>query len=188
MMSLLLSACASNGTTLEYQADNTNPAPWQAVTPTLTSVTPHLALEMLRNAEYHSEIAKTFRLVDGVYYLTPMPGESPDDWYIRIDEPMAFGDINADELEDAVVTLKSRSGGTGVIRCLAAVVNQNGQPYNAATRCLGDRERVESLTIQAGTIIVEVLTHGPSDGSCCPSLRAIRKYRLAEDELIQVSE
>ena len=157
-----------------------------AILATTTTSVPALRLEVLKNAEYHSAMKETFQLVDGIYYLTPLPGESRNDWYIKLDQPIAFGDVNGDGADDAVVTLTSRGGGTGVWHCLAVVVNHGGQPWNVATQCLGDRDRIAAIRItDDGVIIADVVIHGPGDGACCPSVETTWRYRLVGTELVK---
>ena len=184
-MSLVLFACMSNLTMPEQANEGT--VLTSESTPLSTAALPvqELSLEALKNAEYHLGI-ETFRLVDGIHYLTPLPGESRNDWHIKIDQPIAFGDVNGDGANDAAVTLKSRSGGTGVWRCIAVVVNHGGQPLNIATQCLGDRDRITAIRItDDGVIIADVVIHGPGDAACCPSIETTWRYRLVGTELLK---
>jgi hypothetical protein len=43
---------------------------------------------------------------------------------------------------------------------------------------LGDRVQIKSLTIQSGAIIVDLMTHGPKDSLCCPTMEVVRTYLL----------
>jgi hypothetical protein len=148
---------------------------------------PELTLEALKDAEYRSGGGGFIKLTDGIYYPTPTSGESQEDWFIGLSEPIAFGDLNDDGVEDAVVILRSRYGGTGVFKELAIVINRDGKPYNVATRFLGDRVIVNAISIQSGEISVELITHGPNDGFCCPSMEETWRFRLSEDELLPLS-
>jgi hypothetical protein len=152
-----------------------------------------LTLDMLKNAEYHSAVLlETIRLENGIYYLPlpPLPpGESQNNWFItmRSDDLIVFGDINADGIEDAAVILYSQRGGTGRFVELAAVVNQNGEPYNIASVSLGDREIVNSVNIQNGEIILDMIVHGPTDPLLSGSLKAILKFKLSGMELVKLA-
>ena len=173
MVCLLISACA------QPNANGTTP-------PSATVTYPPLAAETLRNANYHgSNLPGSFHLVNGLYQLPPLPGESQDDYFIRLVDPIAFGDLNSDGLPDAAVILQSRAGGTGVFSDLAAVLNQNGKPLNIATVDLGDRVLVNDAIIQDGEIVLDMMIHGPNEGLCCASLRATWKFRLSGRDLVQ---
>ena len=67
---------------------------------------PALTLDSLKNARYHSPNWGDFQLVSGVFHRPPSaPGESPEANLTQLIEPVAYGDLNADGLEDAVVFL-----------------------------------------------------------------------------------
>ena len=60
---------------------------------------------------------------------------------------------------------------------------RQGQPRHVASALLGDRVRIESLAIQAGRIIVQLIGHGPGDGACCPTHEQTLAFQLAGDTL-----
>ena len=62
-------------------------------------------------------------------------------------------------------------------------LNEGGQPQHVASAHLGDRVRIEALTIQDGQIVVQLIGHGPDDPLCCPSQRVTRVFRLVGDTL-----
>jgi heat shock protein HslJ len=102
-------------------------------------------------------------------------------------EPYAFGDLDGNNLEDAVVLLVESSGGSGSFVYLAAVLNLSGEPLNLATQLLSDRARVQALSVADGIVTVDMVAHGPEDPMCCPSQRVIETYELQGDELVQLS-
>ncbi len=141
-----------------------------------------LTLEMLKNAEYHLPDEGSYQLVDGIHYLTPtIPGEPPKHWSVRLMEPMAFGDINGDGVEDAAVVIATRYGGTGIFEYLAVVLNVDGQPHNADSAPLGDRTIINTISIEPGRVHVDVITHDPKDGLTQPE---IWTFELNGNELI----
>jgi heat shock protein HslJ len=102
-------------------------------------------------------------------------------------EPYAFGDLNGDGLEDAVVLLVESSGGSGSFVYMAALLNQSGNAFNIATQFLSDRARVEALAIAEGVITLEMVAHGPEDPMCCPSQQVIETWELQGGTLAQLS-
>lgn len=91
-LSQVLIACVSSSTEPAQEMQT-------AVSPLVSApVTPirELSLEMLKNTYYKSEFG-SFQLVDGIRHLTPFPGESPEDWYVKLEPPIAFGDVNDDQ-------------------------------------------------------------------------------------------
>jgi hypothetical protein len=146
-----------------------------------------LTLAALSNAEYHSPDWGTFRLTNGLYERPPLnPGEASSAYTTRLLEPVAFGDLNGDGAQDAVVGLGTQSGGTGHFVELAAVLNRDGSPQNADTLPLGDRVVIEQASIQDGIITLNMRVHGPNDGLCCPSQLETWQFLLQGDQVIRV--
>ena len=105
-----------------------------------------LTVEILRNAEY--------QWVDWPTSLEPAPGgkakltdgrfvtlvpEARHVYYLELMDRVAFGDLNGDGIDDAVVFLRANGGGgnhEGLY--LTAVVNEQGQPRHVDSRYLGD--------------------------------------------------
>ncbi len=103
----------------------------------------------------------------------------------------AFGDLNGDGVEDALVVLATNTGGSGTFFDLIALLNQAGQPIQVANTSLGDRQVINSLRIDntpaiKGQIILDYLTQGPKDGLCCPSQHMLSTYKL-EGGLLSLS-
>jgi len=148
-----------------------------------------LTLEMLRNAQYQTDTytpSETIQLKNGIYFRTPPFPEQSSDWFTQLAGPIDFGDLNFDNIEDAIVILKSRSGGTGVTVELAAVINDNGKPRNVSTIILGDRVQVESMNITSGIVTLNMLIQGPNDGLCCPTLPVIWSWKLINNDLVRL--
>jgi len=141
---------------------------------------------VLLNSTYRSPDWGEFQLADGIYYRTPPnPQESPEIYTTRFQGPIFYGDINADGLEDALVILSTQNGGSGHFIELAAVLDQNGSPYNVATISLGDRVVVESGKVENGTIVLNMRVQGPNDGLCCPSQAVIWNLVLNGSQLMK---
>jgi hypothetical protein len=148
-----------------------------------------LTVESLKNAKYNSIFWKneTIKLKDGSYTR-----EHPDSVSVGhlgiFDDKILFGDLNGDGEKDAVIILDSSFGGTGHFYELAVVVNKNGEPLQIASEDLGDRSIINSLEINDGKIIIDIIIHGPGDGGCCPTLRKIFEYELQNDKLIKTMD
>lgn len=155
-----------------------------------------LTIEKLKNAEYitiegGSNEGK-ITLKNGIAYLSiigkggePISGEG---YHIKIEseEKIAFGDLNNDNIKDAAVILVSRFGGTGSFKELAVVINNNGKPHNINSKSLGDRTVINSVKIKDSKIILDIITHGPKDALCCPTLQKTIKLELRGNELIEL--
>ncbi|MBT8462613.1 MAG: hypothetical protein KJO44_08855 [Gemmatimonadetes bacterium] len=97
----------------------------------------------------------------------------------------AAGDLDGDGAPDAAVLLATTTGGSGTFHDLAAVLNRDGEPENAATFFLGDRVTVERIRIIGGEIQLDLVMHGPADPMCCPSVQATRRFRLVAGDLVE---
>jgi hypothetical protein len=145
-------------------------------------------LDLLRNAVVQSNAIKSGKIqlvngkaevdVDEVHLVVELVG------------PVTFGDLNGDGLNDAVTVLSTMTGGTGVFIDLALFINEKGKLVHVSSADLGDRIKVESVTItSARQVQVRMVTHGPNDGLCCPTMRVTKTYGLQDSRLVeQVSE
>jgi hypothetical protein len=118
-----------------------------------------------------------YTLVDGHYREAP-PGSATAIVDVTL-ETWAVGDLNADGVQDAAVVLVNSPGGSGVFKYLEAVVASGGALENSASIPLGDRVKIDGLSIaDDGAVVLDVVTHGPTDPMCCPTQAATWTYRL----------
>jgi hypothetical protein len=182
---LLLVACvpAAPPTVVPPGTERPTPTPTPRPSPTPTPPPARLTLEALKNAEYMSPMDPQVkvRLSNGVY-VAPSPAGPR---ITLLEETVRFGDLNGDGREDAALVLNSDTGGTGQFRTLVAVLDQGGVPVHVASASLGDRVRITSITVQGGTITVDLVTHGPQDPLCCPTLQKVVRYRLVGGQLVE---
>ncbi len=143
--------------------------------------------DAVRNADFDSSWAAFghARLSDGIYKEKFNP-DSPTEIVIRSDL-IVMGDLDGDGVADAAVLLISNPGQSGTFYDLAAVINDRGIPRHIDTVHLGDRVKVKSISIQSGTIRVEMLAHGPKDPLCCPTVEVTRTYKLDAHKLARVN-
>jgi predicted small lipoprotein YifL len=149
---------------------------------------PPLTVEMLKNAEYKSEwpAEGVAKLTDGEYQEEIVPGAASKLIIVVYPDMHAFGDLNGDGVDDAAVVLATSGGGSGTFISLEAVLNDQGRPKHVATASLGDRAQIKSVAIESGEITVDMVTHGPEDPMCCPTLEVTQKYKLEGDTLVQL--
>ena len=177
-----------NGPQGLQQRLNAERLPWEPALPAPTA-TQRLTLEQLRNAEYRLPLLgdqdTPIRLVDGMGTLVYGEGATERETVGLIDDGVAFGDLDGDGNADAAVAVYTSGGGSGTFIYLVAVLDRDGAPSQAARAYLGDRVRVESLSISDGQVRAQILAHGPQDGLCCPSLRTTGTFTLRGDRLVQ---
>jgi len=124
------------------------------------------------------------KLGDGTYKEKIAP-DSAAELVIKLSGKMAFGDLNGDGGEDAAVILVSDPGGSGTFYDLAAVINSNGKAKHTDSVFLGDRVKVEDISIRTGQIVVTIVTHQRTDPLYCPSLEVEQKYALQGNALVR---
>jgi hypothetical protein len=183
VLSLLLSGCSIS------TATQTVPQPvliTLVATPVLTAPdTSVLALDALKNMTSQLPASgRTVTFVNGQFSdkTTNNPLEAAlTDFY-------AFGDLNADGLDDAAVIVWENTGGSGVFESLLLVLNQpGGIPLQTDAFPLGDRVKINDISIDnSGTqkkINVDMLTHGPNDALCCPTVPVTATFMVTKSGL-----
>ncbi|MFO7635394.1 MAG: META domain-containing protein, partial [Caldilinea sp.] len=158
----------------------------QSVTPAFT-VNP-LAPSSLANMEVKSELTAdgVALLVNGVYTEPVAPGSATVTEIQLLPAPIAYGELDGQDA--AAVLLAENGGGSGTFINLAAIVDQDGAPVHVASAPLGDRVEVQRLEIADNQITLLMLTQGPDDPMCCPSLAVIQVYELQDETLVLVDE
>ena len=141
-----------------------------------------LTADMLRNGTYVlPESKETVTLVDGKYDRA----ESMEDiLHVTLMDPIAFGDINGDEAEDAAFVLSENMGGTGFFMSVVVILNQDGSPVQSASRYLDDRAQLNGIIIIGGRIAVDAVIHSFEDPLCCPNFPVVETLRLQGGELV----
>lgn len=171
-----------------------SPTPFQVpsptehfITPTLHLDIPFLTLDGLKNAEYRvtvNGVEQTIRMTNGQYQLGADP-TSPGFFAVTVGDLAAFGDLNSDTVDDAVVILSEWYGGTGINVFVAAVINWAGTSRHAASVLIDDRAIINSIRIENGFIIVDTVVHSDNDPGCCPSQQKTRIFRLVDQNLVE---
>jgi heat shock protein HslJ len=189
---LLLTACSvqdqpiAASPTLEVPAETELSAVEQVPMPTIEvvpTVINQIPVEALRNATYSGIYDEPITLTDGTFE------ESIDGQLISIeyiDNTELFADLDGDGIEDAIVFLIERGGGTAAFTYVAAQLNHNGQPVDAGAAMVEDRTQFRSVAVQDGKILLGITTRGPGDGDCCPSHKTRKTYTLEDRRLVEV--
>ena len=150
-----------------------------AATPVGATTTGRLTVDVLMNATYVGVYDQPVTLTDGKYEGEPFSADSPmRPTVTMVDRLIAYGDLNGDGVEDAAVILVENSGGSGVFNYVAAVLNVGGMPVNPAVQALGDRVQIKSMVIDGSRITTEIVTQGPDDPFCCPTLLLRQTFQV----------
>ena len=148
-----------------------------------------LALEQLLDGQYHLPLLDDeetpIRFYRGRGSITFGAGATERVHAGLVDDLAAFGDLDGDRIADAAVVVFIDPGGSGTFIHLLAMRDRDGTPVQAGRAFIGDRVRVESLTIRDGRIFVSMVAHGPGDPMCCPSTRMRRAFTLHRRRLLR---
>ena len=161
---------------------------WKLCIPAAETAMGTVDVKTFKNLAYTSEwtLKGTAPLVGGVYSESAAPG-SATKTVVMLHDRMAFG-YTADGQQLAVAIMVTNPGGSGTFYDLAALTFEGGQPQHVASVSLGDRVKIQSLSITAGEIVVEMIAQGPDDPMCCPTQYTVERYALQGEELVPVSE
>lgn len=95
----------------------------------------------------------------------------------------AVGDLNGDGIDDGAIVYYENWGGSGAFMRLSVFICKDGKPVQIGYRTLGDRSRTNSLKIHRQTIVLDIMTHAPSDPAPAPSLRRVVKFTVKGGKL-----
>ena len=152
------------------------------IDPFTTSAT--FTRQELGNATYlcTREDSCTLTLNNGEYFETVE--EIASQLFVKLSNHAAFGDLDGDGIEDAVVILASKTGNTGEFYELAVVKKDQDELVNTAITLLGDNLLIKDIHIEGDVIIVELLVSSADHITCCPDAPIEKRYHLESGELI----
>jgi hypothetical protein len=148
-----------------------------------------LSRESLRNTDYPSAWAPSgrVRLHDGRHREPAAPGSASEIRVWLLDQ-LARWRVSGRRY--AAVVLATDPGGSGTFYELVAVEDRGGRPVAVARAELGDRVRVQSLSVAQGTgppiIRVDLVVPGPDEPLCCPTQLAVRRFAWRAGALVPV--
>jgi|GEM_PF-1538734 len=141
----------------------------------------------LQNATYSGIYDEPVTLTDGLYEGEPyVEGDASRPIVEYMNSSEIYGDLDGDDVEDAVVFLVESSGGTGNFVYVAAQLNRNGRPVDAGAVWIEDRIQVKSAVIENGQIKLEITAEGPGDAACCKSHKTNKAYALQDGQLAEI--
>jgi heat shock protein HslJ len=137
----------------------------------------------LANTTYLSKWTQsgTITLTRGQYREPAAPGSASETVVMLLDT-IAFGRI--DEQNAAAVILTTNAGGSGTFFDLALFLQESGSWVNVASAYLGDRVKINSVSIRNRGVLVDMVGHREDDPMCCPTQQEERKYTLQADRLV----
>lgn len=139
-----------------------------------------MTLDLLKNSEYliPSAYGEAVQLEEGIYEDRTNPNAT---LFVQLlEENIAYGDVDGDGLEDAVVPFATNTGGSGVFIDIILVSGESGMVGQLAAAPLGDRVIISAISATTGTVTVNMITAGANDPACCPTLEITVLYTYAD--------
>jgi heat shock protein HslJ len=141
---------------------------------------------VLENLTYPSQLTQSGAalLVEGEY-REPAAPDSASEVVVKlfmVSEPHNLPDGR----EAVLVILVSSGGGSGLFYDLALVSLAAESPEVMGMTLLGDRIRINQVTFLEDKPAVNMITQGPEDAFCCPTLWVEQIYSLEDGELVLV--
>jgi hypothetical protein len=100
---------------------------------------------------------------------------------------IAYGDLNGDRQDEAIVLSVCNTGGTGNFSEGFIYAMKGGKPSLLARIPGGDRAYggLRSTRVENGLLVVESNDVGPEGGACCPQAVITTKYKLAGSKIVR---
>lgn len=170
------------------------PAPVTKATPTPAAAAPSTGIAptfvgRLRNAKYQLGTPDTLQVVQlkNGEFESGVEG-SAEFVSVKMLNFVASGDLNGDGRLEAVALVSENYGGSGVFVFLTVYADVNGTLTFQSSLLVDDRPQPNELSIADGEVLLDVLTHGPEEPMCCPTLRTTRRYRLDHNNQLDMVE
>jgi len=143
-------------------------APQERLTPPGPPPTP--TLEQVKAATISGVFDQAITLADGRYEGQPAePGAASRPTALLWEPTFHTADLDGVIGSEALALLSSNAGGSGEFVHLAVFGMRDGALSNVGTVPVGDRVRLQSLWLERGKIIMDVIEPGPQDAACCPT-------------------
>jgi hypothetical protein len=146
-----------------------------------------------KNFTYEPECAyddnKKITVKNGDYsYEKPQDGYT-DRFDFNVFE-ISYGDLNADNSEEAIVLTTCNTGGTGNFTQGFIYTLKDGKPALFGTIPGGDRAEggLRTARVENGQLVVESNDPGETGGACCPEFILTKRYDASTGKLKQVGK
>ena len=139
-------------------------------------VDPPMSRAELLGAEYPTDLVASgrIRLENGMFRAAAEEGGG-EEVGAQLVEPVAFGTLG-DGRAAAAVVLVMAGGGSGTFSWLYLAAREGAGARVLADAFLGDRVELSGLRLVGDTVLVELVTQGPEDPLCCPTMVVERAY------------
>lgn len=161
-------------------------APKERLAPPGPPPTP--TLEQLKSATISGVFDQAITLAAGKYEGQPVePGAASRPTAVLWEPTFHTADLDGVIGSEALAMLSSNAGGSGEFVYLAVFGMREGSLANVATVPVGDRVRLQSLWLERGKVIMDVIEAGPNDAACCPTQVSRKTFGYDNGTFKQIS-
>lgn len=147
-----------------------------------------LDVSTLKSLTYYGIYDDPVTLKQGNYEGQPFVPEGAARPRVQFAEQLyVLADLDGDAVKEGAGFLTESSGGSGTYTYLAIVDTVNSHYENVSTQKLGDRIMVRALHFEQGALELDMVTAGPQEAACCPSLKVHKTYRYTQGKLQETS-
>ncbi len=136
----------------------------------------------IKNHRYYLNFAKKYiQLKDGEFKQEGRP-----DVYLKVELiDYVITDLDGNITDDAVLVLATSPMGSGVFYELTTLISDTEDDFirQGQNILLGDRIKVNSMSINDGQINLDMTVHQPKDPSCCPTKTVTKKFVFSDGNL-----
>jgi hypothetical protein len=148
----------------------------------LASSDPRALEQLTLRSSVYTDSPVTLR--DGEFRKPAAPG-SASEIVLKLTDIAAFGQLKGIDIGALVFT--TETGGSGTFFELALLTRGERDWENTHSVLLGDRVTVKAVTIATDTIVVDMITHGPNDPRCCPTLESRKRFAVRTGRLVEIA-
>jgi heat shock protein HslJ len=161
-------------------------APKERLAPPGPPPTP--TLEQVKSATVSGVFDQAVTLAAGKYEGQPVePGAASRPTAVLWEPTFHTADLDGVIGSEALAMLSSNAGGSGEFVYLAVFGMRDGALANVATVPVGDRVRLQSLWLERGKVVMDVIEAGPNDAACCPTQVARKTFGYDNGTFKQIS-
>jgi hypothetical protein len=139
----------------------------------------------IKNHRYYLSFAKKYiQLKDGKFKKEG----SPDDYLMVELVDYLINDLDGNMTDDAVLVLSTSPMGSGVFYELTTLISDTEDDFirQGQSIVLGDRVKINSMSMNEGQINLDMTVHLPNDPSCCPTKKVTKKFVFSKGNLTEV--
>jgi len=141
----------------------------------------------IKNHRYYLNFAKKYiQLKDGKFKQEG----NPDD-YLKVDLlDYIITDLDGNMTDDAVLVLASSPMGSGVFYELTTLISDTEDDFirQGQNILLGDRIKINSMSVNDAKINLDMTVHQQNDPSCCPTKKVTKKFVFSNGNLTEVNQ